>query len=585
MTSMDMGFEAALNVGLPPPAVAGPAGSDATANRGAMFRADRAQDARSACFKTALRAAAQKDKTDAAVSPPSPQTSASAVSSEGEPAPEADSLKCGDMDGETKSTEPPAETQTRESIEAVCGQWVEPLQAASPGEGSACNAVEGTDDAADGQAAEAAIPKESAELLDLLRRLQESLAGNSADAVVLVRQVAERIEQYQTSMGGGVAPRTGEIEADLLSQLRDALAEAAPEPSIAGDGGSAAQALKAASETEDHAPAGKEADGVRRTIEAADILPAARRVLAQLREADPALPNSAAATDGDGEAPAAPAGTAAGLTALSGTADAAAGYASAQRATPRPEIVRKGVEPESHRLAGAEHERSASVAETRFESSAESGDFRQSADGALYSKTPATQTPATGEGESLPDAAAVTARETHPSPATESGLEKTADGPSVSRDKEAMTGTGRAGIFDQIVQRAAVQLKNDQGEINIDLKPDFLGRVRMQILTENQQVTVRIVTELATVRDMIETGLNQLKSELQSQGLQVERLEVAVADDHRQRGWQQANTAPAWKSAAGGDVSALERPDIEERSASLYYRPRSSGTASIDMFV
>jgi flagellar hook-length control protein FliK len=148
-----------------------------------------------------------------------------------------------------------------------------------------------------------------------------------------------------------------------------------------------------------------------------------------------------------------------------------------------------------------------------------------------------------------------------------------------------MAGTGRAGIFDQIVQRAAVQLSSDQGEINIDLKPDFLGRVRMQILTENQQVTVRIVTELAAVRDMIETGLNQLKSELQSQGLQVERLEVAVADDHRQRGWQQANTAPAWKTAAAGADTAMERSDIEERSAALYYRPHPGGTASIDMFV
>jgi flagellar hook-length control protein FliK len=192
---------------------------------------------------------------------------------------------------------------------------------------------------------------------------------------------------------------------------------------------------------------------------------------------------------------------------------------------------------------------------------------------------------AAADGEALPDAWAATARDPQWSPAAEGGLEKVAENPTILRDKEAAAGTGRAGIFDQIVQRAAVQLKNDQGEIQIDLKPDFLGRVRMQIQTENQQVTVRIVTELAGVRDMIETGLNQLKSELQSQGLQVERLEVAVADDQRQRGWQQANRAPAWPTAAGSEVSAMGRPETEEGTASPYYRPRSNGAAGIDMFV
>jgi flagellar hook-length control protein FliK len=317
---------------------------------------------------------------------------------------------------------------------------------------------------------------------------------------------------------------------------------------------------------------------------ASDILPAVRRVLAQFRETVGAAQNHPAAAAVEGEAPSAPAGTVAGLTASTDTADATAGNASVFKTIPHAENTRNGAAPEFPRTPGAAAERSGAPAQTRQESSAESGDFRQSPDDGLYSRMPATQAPATGEAEALPDAFTVGGREAHSSPVTEMGIEKTADRPSVSRDKEAMTGTGRAGIFDQIVQRAAVQLRNDQGEINIDLKPDFLGRVRMQILTENQQVTVRIVTELAAVRDMIESGLNQLKSELQSQGLQVERLEVAVADDHRQRGWQQANTAPAWKTA-GSSASALERSDIEERSSSFYDRPRSSGAASIDMFV
>ena len=109
-------------------------------------------------------------------------------------------------------------------------------------------------------------------------------------------------------------------------------------------------------------------------------------------------------------------------------------------------------------------------------------------------------------------------------------------------------------MFDQIVQRAAVHVKNDQGEMRIDLKPEFLGHVRLQIVTENQQVTVRILTELPMVRDMIESNIQQLKSDLQQQGLRVERVEVAVADDPREHPGRQAWTGAGRKGHADGDV-------------------------------
>ncbi len=93
---------------------------------------------------------------------------------------------------------------------------------------------------------------------------------------------------------------------------------------------------------------------------------------------------------------------------------------------------------------------------------------------------------------------------------------------------------GRAQVFDPIVQRAIFQARGGREEIRIELKPDFLGPVRMQIATANQAVSVRILAEMPLVRDWIEAGLQQLKSDLEQQGLRVERLEVAIAPDGRQ---------------------------------------------------
>jgi len=90
--------------------------------------------------------------------------------------------------------------------------------------------------------------------------------------------------------------------------------------------------------------------------------------------------------------------------------------------------------------------------------------------------------------------------------------------------------------MDQIVQKAILLLNNDQHEVRIELKPEFLGHIRMQIVTESQQVAIKIVAESAFVKDMLENNLHQLRTVLQAQGLDIEELEVSVAHDSHAEG-------------------------------------------------
>jgi flagellar hook-length control protein FliK len=166
----------------------------------------------------------------------------------------------------------------------------------------------------------------------------------------------------------------------------------------------------------------------------------------------------------------------------------------------------------------------------------------------------------------------------------EARADRPVDSTSIYRDREP-AGVTRAGVFDQIVQRAALQVRNDQSEIKIDLKPDFLGNVRMQIVAEQQQVSVRILTDTPVVRDMIETGLQQLRSDLQSQGLQVDRIEVSVSDGYRDPRQRQGQGGEA---ARGGreEVDTAARTGAAERNDSMAYRPAGSARRSnVDMFV
>jgi hypothetical protein len=167
---------------------------------------------------------------------------------------------------------------------------------------------------------------------------------------------------------------------------------------------------------------------------------------------------------------------------------------------------------------------------------------------------------------------------------TDGSPDKPAEAAAAAKGRDTAAAPVKTDVFDQIVQRAAVHVKSGQGEVRIDLKPEFLGHVRLQIVTENQQVTVRIHTELPMVRDMIESNIQQLKSDLQQQGLRVERVEVAVADDPRQHSGRQAQTGAGRKGHAAGDIA----PTADETNAGL--RPETSyrwglgGQTTINMF-
>jgi flagellar hook-length control protein FliK len=166
----------------------------------------------------------------------------------------------------------------------------------------------------------------------------------------------------------------------------------------------------------------------------------------------------------------------------------------------------------------------------------------------------------------------------------EGSPDKPAEAAAAAKGRDTGAASVKADVFDQIVQRAAVHVKSGQGEMRIDLKPEFLGHVRLQIVTDNQQVTVRILTELPMVRDMIESSIQQLKSDLQQQGLRVERVEVAVADDPRQHPGRQARNGTGRKGHADGGVA----PAAAETSAGLRpeaaYRWGPGGQTTINMF-
>jgi len=137
--------------------------------------------------------------------------------------------------------------------------------------------------------------------------------------------------------------------------------------------------------------------------------------------------------------------------------------------------------------------------------------------------------------------------------------------------------------MDQVVQKAVLLLNNDQHEVHLELKPEFLGHIRMQIITENQQVAIKIVAELPFVKDMLENNLHQLKAELQAQGLDIDELEVSVAHDSYAGGdAHQAAEAP--KAQAAGNSSDSDDEPSEKITQSQFRDRGPMAETAIDFF-
>jgi flagellar hook-length control protein FliK len=137
----------------------------------------------------------------------------------------------------------------------------------------------------------------------------------------------------------------------------------------------------------------------------------------------------------------------------------------------------------------------------------------------------------------------------------------------------------------QLVEKAALNLKNGRQEFRIELKPESLGHVKVQVSTENHQVTIKILTELPVAKEMIENNLHQLKAELQGQGLEIDKFEVSLSQGSDKNGVEHGFTgSKKMKRGFGhkGDSKTISStPDVEREDLA---RNQLSGNGAINLF-
>ena len=75
------------------------------------------------------------------------------------------------------------------------------------------------------------------------------------------------------------------------------------------------------------------------------------------------------------------------------------------------------------------------------------------------------------------------------------------------------------------------QMSNTQGTIKLMLKlfPENLGQIRIEIVQQNGVMSARLLATTAAGKELLDSSLNQLKTTLVAQNIQMDRLDVAQA--------------------------------------------------------
>ena len=100
----------------------------------------------------------------------------------------------------------------------------------------------------------------------------------------------------------------------------------------------------------------------------------------------------------------------------------------------------------------------------------------------------------------------------------------------LTEDLSARVGERQAiTIVRQVVEQISMQTKQGMTTMELQLYPAHLGRVTVQLVSKDGNITAQITAETEAAKNALETQLTLLKENLNNQGLKIESVEVTIA--------------------------------------------------------
>ena len=120
-------------------------------------------------------------------------------------------------------------------------------------------------------------------------------------------------------------------------------------------------------------------------------------------------------------------------------------------------------------------------------------------------------------------------------------------------------------IMQQILDYIKVQVKPDMTSLQMQLHPEDLGTLQIEVSNKNGVLTAQFTTQDDSVKAVIESQLIQLKENLNEQGLKVQAVEVTVASQQFDRNLDKnGNEGTAQEDSKKASKKQIRRINLNE---------------------
>lgn len=91
-------------------------------------------------------------------------------------------------------------------------------------------------------------------------------------------------------------------------------------------------------------------------------------------------------------------------------------------------------------------------------------------------------------------------------------------------------------IFRQVAEKVKVLSDPDRSEIVIQLKPESLGKIQLQVIHERGEIIAKFMAENEQVKSILESNMQLLRDALEKSGVDIQSLSVSVGHQNQDDG-------------------------------------------------
>ena len=85
-------------------------------------------------------------------------------------------------------------------------------------------------------------------------------------------------------------------------------------------------------------------------------------------------------------------------------------------------------------------------------------------------------------------------------------------------------------IANQVLEQIKIVIRPEQTNMELQLNPEHLGRVHLTVTEKEGMMTASFTTQTQVAKEALESQMTTLRETLKNQGIQIEAIEVTVAE-------------------------------------------------------